>query len=86
MNDGSLTKFGLLAGTAAALTLGAPAFAQDAPPAEETATEDQAPGATTQEAVQQEAAAEGQDIVVTRTLELPPPEPAQLQLVLDYWE
>ncbi|MDP9421918.1 MAG: TonB-dependent receptor [Pseudomonadota bacterium] len=51
-----------------ALTLGSPAFAQDAPPPQETATDDQAPGATTQEAVQQEATAEGEDIVVTGTL------------------
>ncbi|HYC95423.1 MAG TPA: TonB-dependent receptor plug domain-containing protein, partial [Sphingomicrobium sp.] len=69
MNYGSVNGLGLLAGSAAAaLTLGTPAFAQDAPPAEETETDDQAPGATTQEAVQQEAAAEGEDIVVTGTL------------------
>ena len=69
MNYRSVTKFGLLAGSAAtALMVGSPAFAQDAPPAEETATDDQAAGVTTQEAVQQEATAEGEDIVVTGTL------------------
>ena len=69
MNYRSVTKFGLLAGSAAtALMFGSPAVAQEAPPAEETATDDQAPGTTTQEAVQQEAAAEGEDIVVTGTL------------------
>jgi iron complex outermembrane receptor protein len=52
----------------AGMAYASPAFAQDAPPAEETATDDQAPGATTQEAVQQEAQAEGEDIVVTGTL------------------
>jgi outer membrane receptor protein involved in Fe transport len=52
----------------AGMAYASPAFAQDAPPAEETATDDQAPGTTTQEAVQQEAAAEGEDIVVTGTL------------------
>jgi len=45
-----------------------PAYAQDAPPAENTATDDQAPGVTTQEAAVQEAASEGEDIVVTGTL------------------
>ena len=52
----------------AGLAFANPAFAQDAPPAEETATDDQAPGVTTQEAAVQEAAAEGEDIVVTGTL------------------
>jgi iron complex outermembrane recepter protein len=62
-------KSAFMAGAALAALQAAPAFAQDAPPpAEETATDDQAPGATTQEAVQQEAAAEGEDIVVTGTL------------------
>jgi outer membrane receptor protein involved in Fe transport len=65
----SVTKFGLLVGSAAvALTVGAPAFAQDMQPAENTSTDDQAPGVTTQEAATQEAAAEGEDIVVTGTL------------------
>jgi outer membrane receptor protein involved in Fe transport len=72
MTYGSVSKIGLLAGTAVALTIGAPAWAQDVPPAEpmaqETATDDQAPGVTTQEAATQEATAEGQDIVVTGTL------------------
>jgi iron complex outermembrane receptor protein len=69
MNYCSVTKIGLLAGSAAAaLTIATPAMAQDAPPAEETATDDQAPGVTTQEAATQEAAAEGEDIVVTGTL------------------
>jgi outer membrane receptor protein involved in Fe transport len=46
-----------------------PAFAQETPPpAENTATDDQAPGVTTQEAAVQEAASEGEDIVVTGTL------------------
>jgi outer membrane receptor protein involved in Fe transport len=52
----------------AGMAYAAPAFAQDAPPAENTATDDQAPGVTTQEAATQEAAAEGEDIVVTGTL------------------
>ncbi len=69
MNYRSVTQYGLLAGSAAAaLVVGTPAWAQDAPPAEEMASDDQAPGTTTQEAVQQEAAAEGEDIVVTGTL------------------
>ena len=70
MNYGLVTKVGLLGSSAAAaLMFGTPAFAQDAPPpAEETATDDQAPGVTTQDAPTQEAAAEGEDIVVTGTL------------------
>ncbi|HET9397217.1 MAG TPA: TonB-dependent receptor [Sphingomicrobium sp.] len=52
----------------AGMAYASPAFAQDAPPAENTSTDDQAPGVTTQEAVTQEAAAEGEDIVVTGTL------------------
>ena len=68
MKYGSV-RFGLFASSAAAaLTMASPAYAQDAPPAEETATDDQAPGVTTQEAATQEAAAEGEDIVVTGTL------------------
>ena len=68
MKYGSV-RFGLFASSAAAaLTIASPAYAQDAPPAEETATDDQAPGVTTQEAATQEAAAEGEDIVVTGTL------------------
>jgi len=46
-----------------------PALAQETPPpAENTSTDDQAPGVTTQEAAVQEAASEGEDIVVTGTL------------------
>ena len=52
----------------AGMAYASPAFAQDAPPAENTATDDQAPGVTTQEAAVQEAASEGEDIVVTGTL------------------
>ena len=52
----------------AGMAYASPAFAQDAPPAENTATDDQAPGVTTQEAATQEAASEGEDIVVTGTL------------------
>jgi outer membrane receptor protein involved in Fe transport len=52
----------------AGMAYASPAFAQDAPPAEDTATSGQAAGTTTQEAVQQEAASEGEDIVVTGTL------------------
>ena len=69
-----VSKFSLLAGSAAAaLTVTTPAFAQDAPMAEEpmaeeTSTDDQAAGVTTQEAVMEEAAAEGDDVVVTGTL------------------
>jgi iron complex outermembrane receptor protein len=56
----------------AGMAYASPAFAQDTappPPApEETSTDDQAPGVTTGEAANQEAAAEGEDIVVTGTL------------------
>jgi iron complex outermembrane receptor protein len=58
-------KSALMAGAAAAALHAAPAFAQNP---EETATDDQAPGVTTQEAATQEAATEGEDIVVTGTL------------------
>ncbi|HET9398494.1 MAG TPA: TonB-dependent receptor plug domain-containing protein, partial [Sphingomicrobium sp.] len=71
MQYGLVTKFGLLAGSAAAaLTIGTPAFAQDAPPAGNMAADDQASGATAQEgqADIQEAADQGEDIVVTGTL------------------
>src|SRR5688572_16893931 len=63
-NRASLLATTMIAG----LAFANPAFAQDAPPAEETATDDQAPGVTTQEAATQEAAADGEDIVVTGTL------------------
>ena len=64
-----ITKFGLLASSAvASLTFGTPAFAQDMPAPEDTATDAPAQGTTSQEAVQQEAATEGEDIVVTGTL------------------
>jgi iron complex outermembrane receptor protein len=49
----------------AGMAYASPAFAQNP---EETATDDQAPGVTTQEAATQEAASEGEDIVVTGTL------------------
>jgi iron complex outermembrane receptor protein len=53
----------------AGMAYASPAFAQETPPpAENTATDDQAPGVTTQEAAVQEAASEGEDIVVTGTL------------------
>jgi outer membrane receptor protein involved in Fe transport len=53
----------------AGMAFAAPAFAQDTPPpAENTSTDAQAPGVTTQEAATQEAASEGEDIVVTGTL------------------
>jgi iron complex outermembrane recepter protein len=61
-------KSALLASATLAAMQAMPAFAQDAPPAENTATDDQAPAATTQEAVQEEAATQGEDIVVTGTL------------------
>src|SRR5688572_7489380 len=62
-------KSAFLAGVGIAALQVAPAYAQDAiPPAEETATDDQAPGVTTQEAAIEEAAADGEDIVVTGTL------------------
>ena len=62
-------KSALMAGAAVAALHAAPAFAQETPPpAENTATDDQAPGVTTQEAATQEAASEGEDIVVTGTL------------------
>ena len=61
-------KSALLASATLAAMQAMPAFAQDAPPADETATDDQAPGVTTQEAATDEAAAQGEDIVVTGTL------------------
>ena len=63
-----VTKAGLLASSAvAAFTFSAPAFAQEAQPVEEVATEDQAAGATAGEAATEEAAP-GDEIVVTGTL------------------
>ena len=64
-NRASLLATTVIAGLAYA----SPAWAQETPPpAEETSTDDQAPGVTTQEAAVQEAASEGEDIVVTGTL------------------
>ncbi|HEU4498296.1 MAG TPA: TonB-dependent receptor [Sphingomicrobium sp.] len=64
-NRASLLATTVIAGMAYA----SPAWAQETPPpAEETSTDDQAPGVTTQEAAVQEAASEGEDIVVTGTL------------------
>ncbi len=60
-NRASLLATTMIAG----LAFASPAYAQNP---EETATDDQAPGVTTQEAAVQEAASENEDIVVTGTL------------------